>query len=89
MRPYFSEFFGNPSSILIEEGAEPRKAMDEARLKVSRLINAETDEVIFTGSATESNNLAIKVSPWRTGIEGTGFFFPISSIIRSCTRRIP
>jgi len=60
MRPYFSEFFGNPSSILIEEGAEPRKAMDEARLKVSRLINAETDEVIFTGSATESNNLAIK-----------------------------
>jgi len=60
MRPYFSELFGNPSSILIEEGAEPKKAVDEARLKVSHLLNAETDEIIFTGSATESNNLAIK-----------------------------
>ena len=53
MRPYFSEFFGNPSSVLVEEGAEPRKAVDEARLKVSRLLNAESNEVIFTGSATE------------------------------------
>ncbi len=60
MRPYFSEFFGNPSSVLVEEGAEPRKAVDEARLKVSRLLNAESNEVIFTGSATEANNLAIK-----------------------------
>ena len=60
MRPYFAQFFGNPSSILIEEGAEPRKAMDEARVKVARLLNAETEEIIFTASATESNNLAIK-----------------------------
>ncbi len=60
MRPYFSELFGNPSSILIEEGSEPRKALDEARLKVARLLGAQGDEVIFTASATESNNLAIK-----------------------------
>src|SRR5208337_3436008 len=60
MRPYFAQFFGNPSSILIEEGAEPRKAVDEARVKVARLLSAETEEIIFTASATESNNLAIK-----------------------------
>ena len=60
MRPYFSELFGNPSSVLIEEGSEPRKAVDEARLKVARLLGAQSDEVIFTASATESNNLAIK-----------------------------
>jgi cysteine desulfurase len=60
MRPYFTEHFGNPSSILIEEGGEPRKAVDEARTMVAGMLNAETDEIIFTGSATESNNLAVK-----------------------------
>jgi cysteine desulfurase len=60
MLPYFVEEFGNPSSVLIEEGAEPHKAMDEGREKVARLLNAEKEEIIFTASATESNNLAIK-----------------------------
>ncbi|MGD0229423.1 MAG: cysteine desulfurase family protein [Syntrophorhabdales bacterium] len=60
MRPYFTELFGNPSSVLVEEGLEPRKAMDEARAKVACLLNARTDEVIFTASATEANNMAIK-----------------------------
>ncbi len=60
MMPYFSELFGNPSSVLIEEGAEPKKAVDEARAKVAGLLHAEPDEIIFTGSATESNNLAVK-----------------------------
>ncbi len=60
MRPYFTEIYGNPSSILIEEGGGPRKAVDEARAAVADLLNAAVDEVIFTGSATESNNLAVK-----------------------------
>jgi cysteine desulfurase len=60
MLPYFSEQFGNPSSILIEEGSVPNKAVDEAREKLALLVNAEKEEIIFTGSATESNNLAIK-----------------------------
>jgi cysteine desulfurase len=60
MFPYFIEQFGNPSSILIEEGGVPNKAIDEAREKVAQLVNAEKEEIIFTGSATESNNLAIK-----------------------------
>jgi cysteine desulfurase len=60
MLPYFSDSFGNPSSILIEEGGPPRQALDEARKKVANLIGAGSDEVLFTSSATESNNLAIK-----------------------------
>ncbi len=60
MRPYFTEIYGNPSSILVEEGSEPRKAVDGARAAVADLLNAAIDEIIFTGSATESNNLAVK-----------------------------
>lgn len=60
MLPYFIDQFGNPSSILIEEGGVPNKAVDEAREEVSSLVGAKKDEIIFTASATESNNLAIK-----------------------------
>ena len=60
MLPYFMEKFGNPSSILIEEGEAPHNAVEDARRSVAKLINAEHEEIIFTGSATESNNLAVK-----------------------------
>jgi cysteine desulfurase len=60
MLPNFIEQFGNPSSVLIEEGWMPNKAVDEARNKVAKLVNAEKEEILFTSSATESNNLAIK-----------------------------
>jgi cysteine desulfurase len=60
MLPYFSEYFGNPASILIEEGGVPHKVVDEARGKVAGLIGAKTEEIVFTATATESNNLAVK-----------------------------
>jgi len=60
MMPYFSEKFGNPSS-LHAAGREPKKALDEARVKVAGLINAvRKEEVIFTSNGTESNNIGIK-----------------------------
>jgi cysteine desulfurase len=59
MLPYFSEKFGNPSS-LYNLGRQARKAMEEARQKVADLIGAKKEEIIFTGSGTESDNLAIK-----------------------------
>lgn len=69
MLPYFSEKFGNPSS-LYSQGREARKAMEEARTKVADLIGAKKEEIIFTGSGTESNNLAIKGLAYATRKKG-------------------
>ena len=59
MYPFFSDKYGNPSS-LYTKGREAKKAMEEARQKVADLIGAKKEEVFFTGSGTESDNLAIK-----------------------------
>jgi len=59
MLPYLGEAFGNPS-CLHEWGDTPREAMEEARVQVAELIGANAEEIIFTGSGTESNNFAIK-----------------------------
>ncbi|MGC8812156.1 MAG: cysteine desulfurase NifS [Candidatus Aenigmatarchaeota archaeon] len=59
MLPYFSKKFGNTMS-LHSFGREAKNALEEAREKVAGLMNAESSEIIFTGSATESNNLALK-----------------------------
>ena len=59
MLPYFSDSFGNPSSIH-SLGVETRTAVAEAREKVASLIGASIDEIIFTSGGTESDNLAIK-----------------------------
>jgi cysteine desulfurase len=59
MVPYLRDIFGNPSS-LHDWGDGAREAMETARDQVAQLIGANADELIFTGSGTESNNLAIK-----------------------------
>src|SRR5659263_2209 len=59
MLPYFSEKYGNPSS-LYTIGRQARRAIEEARQLVADLIGAKKEEIIFTGSRTESDNLAIK-----------------------------
>ncbi len=58
MLPYFDYHFGNPSSIHTL-GQKCTHAIDDARLRISRLISANPDEIIFTGSGTEANNLAL------------------------------
>ena len=58
MLPYFSEKFGNPGS-LHSFGQEAQIAIDNARSKVADFLRCLTQEIIFTGSATEANNLAI------------------------------
>ena len=57
--PYFSEKFGNPSS-LHSFGQEAMAAIDESREKIAKTVNANFREIIFTGSATESNNIALR-----------------------------
>lgn len=58
MKPYFTEIFGNPSS-LHKDGDDAENALTRSRKAVADLINAQEDEVIFTSGATESNNLAV------------------------------
>ncbi|MDP2841816.1 MAG: cysteine desulfurase NifS [Candidatus Methanoperedens sp.] len=69
MLPYFSDIFGNPSS-LYSIGREARRAMEDARAKVADLIGAKKEEIIFTGSGTESDNLAIKGLAYRNRKKG-------------------
>jgi cysteine desulfurase len=60
MLPFMQEAYGNPSS-LHTYGQEAKKTLEESRAKIAELINAEKKEtILFTSSATESNNLAIK-----------------------------
>ena len=57
MEPYWSKIYGNPLSFN-DAGRTAKKAMDQARKKIARLLGAKVQEIIFTSSATESNNLA-------------------------------
>ena len=59
MMPFLGETFGNPSS-LHDWGDAAREAVEVARAQVAQLIGAATEEIIFTGSGTESNNFATK-----------------------------
>ena len=59
MLPYFTEQFGNPSSIH-QAGRAALEALDDARETVARVLGANRKEIIFTGGGSESDNLAIK-----------------------------
>jgi cysteine desulfurase len=59
MTPYFRDFYGNASSTHTV-GQEAKKAMENSRATVARFMGAKAEELIFTGSATESNNFVIK-----------------------------
>jgi cysteine desulfurase len=59
MLPYFTDAFGNPSSIHYY-GEEARRAIEEARTRVAELIGARSEEIVFTGGGTEADNLALK-----------------------------
>ena len=58
MLPYFSEKFGNPSSIH-SFGQEAKAAVEKAREQVAALIKAKPEEIVFTSGGTESDNFAL------------------------------
>ncbi|HLT21028.1 MAG TPA: cysteine desulfurase family protein [Thermomicrobiales bacterium] len=59
MLPYFTDIFGNPSSVH-EAGRDARAGLDWARGTLARILGCRPREVVFTGGATEANNLAIR-----------------------------
>lgn len=59
MIPYFTESFGNPSS-LYTVGQKNKEAITAAREKVAKVLNASPDEIYFTSGGTESDNWALK-----------------------------
>jgi cysteine desulfurase len=58
MMPYFSEFYGNPSSMHFF-GGQVQKKVNEAREKVADFLGAEPSEIVFTSCGTESDNAGI------------------------------
>ncbi len=59
MLPYYTELYGNPSS-LYSEGLEAKEGLDHARKQVASLINAEEREIIFTSCGTEADNWVLE-----------------------------
>src|SRR5215510_8241819 len=59
MLPYFSEVFGNPSSVH-GFGRAAREGLDVARERVARFLKADPNEIIFTSRGTESDNFGVK-----------------------------
>ena len=59
MIPYFSDVFGNPSSVY-SFSRKSRTAIEKARSQVAKALNADTSEIFFTGSGTEADNWALK-----------------------------
>jgi cysteine desulfurase len=59
MLPYYTDSFGNPSSVY-SYGAEAREAVSESREKVAALMGANADEIVFTSGGTEADNYAIQ-----------------------------
>src|SRR3989454_199850 len=67
MLPYFSELYGNASSIH-SFGREARDAVEAARAGIAGFLGARDDEVVFTSGGTESDNLAVKGVAQERGI---------------------
>lgn len=61
MKPYFTEFYGNPSSIYSFAG-NSKKAVEDARKTIADFLGARTEEIYFTGGGSESDNWALKAT---------------------------
>ncbi len=72
MLPYFTEYYGNPSSIY-SIGQEAKEGIEFARTQVAGLIGAQPEEIIFTGSGTEADNYAFKGLAFSRDVKGNHF----------------
>lgn len=77
MLPYFSQLYGNPSSVHTV-GQEARHALDTARERVAKVLHCRTNEVVFTSGGTEADNAAIHGAA--TALQETGNHIITSSV---------
>lgn len=68
MVPYFTDRFGNPSSIY-QLGQDGRAALDRSRATVARVLGCQPSELLFTSGATESDNLALSGIAWHRRLQ--------------------
>ncbi len=86
MEPYYREIFGNPSS-LHSHGREAGKAVDDARANIATVLGAMPEELIFTASGTEANNLALKGYAFANRVKGKHIIISAiehSSVVNTC-----
>lgn len=69
MLPYFTDFYGNPSSIYFL-GASARKAVAEMRELIASTLGAKSNEIYFTGGGSESDNWALVAAAEAYGEKG-------------------
>ena len=81
MLPYFREKFGNSAS-LHSFGRQAKKVLEKSRQTLAEILTAQPEEIIFTSSATESNNLALKGIAWANQDKGRHLI--ISAIEHHC-----
>ena len=81
MLPYMLETYGNASS-LHSQGQEARQAMQDSRATLASFIGAKADEIVFTGSGTEANNLALKGVAFANRKKGNHII--VSSVEHDC-----
>src|SRR5687768_16358055 len=75
MLPFLEDRGGNPSSIYAA-GREARKGIDEARERLALAIVCYPEKVVFTGSGTEADNLAVKGAGWAHESKGRHVLLP-------------
>ncbi len=87
MIPYFSDVFGNPSSVY-SFSRKSRGAIEKARKQVADALNADTSEIFFTGSGTEADNWALKGTLEKGKIAGKNHIITTSiehhAILHTC-----
>lgn len=79
MLPYFSEIYGNPSSVH-SFGQKASSGLEMARDMIASSLNCRSEEIIFTGCGSESDNLAIRGVMWAARMSGKGNHLITSAI---------
>jgi len=85
MLPYFGFSFSGNSSSLHQFGLKSAQAIEDSRTIFAQILNSKSEEIIFTGSATESNNTVLKGVAFACSAKGRHII--ISSIEHDCVRQ--